>query len=88
MDNKMTNILVVKPGMVKRADKRLLNDSGIVVIETDDPQSIRLITPEVEFSGSELLLAALVALDSSPLSQPKENMIKIMRKLLEAKSQP
>ena len=78
------NILVVKPGIVKRADKKLLNNAGVVVIETDDPAAVKFLTPTAELTGSELLLASLIALDSA-MESTKGKIVPVMRRMLEAK---
>lgn len=76
-------ILVTKPKTLTRKARRALEDSGVVVIETDDPKSIRFITPQAELSGSELLAAALIAIDESALDGPKAKMVSVMRKMME-----
>jgi hypothetical protein len=48
-------VLFVKPGAVRPSDKGALRKAGIVVVEVDDPQAVRLVRAESVFgAGAEL----------------------------------
>ena len=53
------NILPVKPGAISAEDKAALRDAGVIVIEHEEPNQLRLLTPTAELSGSDMLLAAM-----------------------------
>jgi len=55
-------ILPVKPGVVSKADRARLSRVGVVVIEVDEPESIRLIAPHADVSRSDMLMAAMKAM--------------------------
>ena len=56
-------ILVVKPKSLTAADKKILREAGVVVVEAADPSSVRLIQPEgPTLGGDELLYAAMKAI--------------------------
>jgi hypothetical protein len=53
-------ILVVKPKSLTAADKKLLREAGVVVVEAADPSQVRLIQPEgTALAGDELFYAAI-----------------------------
>jgi len=55
-------IMPVKPGSLNADDKKALSDAGIIVIEHPEPETVRLLRPAAELSGSQMLLAAMRAL--------------------------
>ena len=61
------SILVVHPKSIAPKDKRALKDAGIIVIEADDPASVRFLKPNAELDGSELLLCAMRAIASQSI---------------------
>lgn len=59
----MAQILITKPGTLTKADKTKLRAVDVVVVESDDPSSVKLITPEYgELAGSDLAFAAIKAM--------------------------
>jgi hypothetical protein len=61
----MTQVLVTKPSSVSESDRALLHDAGVIVVETFDPSSIKLLEVSgIEVGGSGLLYCALKALNS------------------------
>lgn len=52
-------LLPVKPGTLTEEDKSSLRNAGVVVIEHEDPASLRLLKPACELTSNELLLAAM-----------------------------
>ena len=61
-------VLFVKPGAIKQSDKRQLSKAGIVVVEIDDPNAVKLVRAGYEVSRSDLLAAAAGALKSASYS--------------------
>lgn len=62
MEHKEPMILPVRPGTLDAYDKGELRKIGVVVIEHENPEELRLLKPMMEVSGSALLAAALKAL--------------------------
>lgn len=52
------SILFVKPKAISRADKKLLQTSGIVVVEIDDPANAKFIRAGAEISAGQMLAIA------------------------------
>jgi hypothetical protein len=62
----MTQILVTKPGTLTAGDRRKLRAAGVVTVEAEDPDEVRLISPEAPtMKGGDLAFAAINALSSS-----------------------
>jgi hypothetical protein len=58
-------ILVVKPGSMESSDKALLKKSNIIVVESVDPSSVRLLSAEASpLTANELFYAAMEAVVS------------------------
>lgn len=58
-------VLVVKPGSLSAVDKKLLREGGVICVESNDPNSVRLINAEPQpLSGNDLFFAAMKALAS------------------------
>ena len=58
----MTQVLVVKPGTLIAADKRKLRNAGVVAVEAEHPEDVRLLSTEgPPMTGDELLFAAVKA---------------------------
>lgn len=62
MEIKQVSVMPVLPGTITELDKAKLAEIGVIVIEHECPESIRMIRPEAEISGSGLLFAALSAI--------------------------
>ena len=62
MDDADPTLLVLKPGAISLEDKEVATRAGIIVIEVDDPSSVRLLKANAEISGSDMLRAAMKAL--------------------------
>lgn len=62
----MTKVLVVKPGTLISADKRKLRNAGVVAVEAEHPEDVRLLSTEgPPMDGDELLFAAVRAINTS-----------------------
>lgn len=56
-------ILPVLPGSLSQADRRELRKAGVIVIEHNDPGSIRFLRPTSELDASDMLHCAMQALN-------------------------
>lgn len=81
-------LLPVKPGTLNAKDKTALRKAGIVVIEHDDPESLRLLKPCTEINGDDLLMAALRGMRAyeERCSSPAKVMMIELSKILDAKA--
>jgi hypothetical protein len=62
----VTKVLVVKPGTLIPADKRKLRNAGVVAVEAEHPEDVRLLSTEgPPMDGDELLFAAVSAINTS-----------------------
>jgi hypothetical protein len=57
-------LLPVRPGTLSAKDKKSLSDAGVIVIEHERPQELRLIKPHAELDSGDLFVAAMNALTS------------------------
>jgi hypothetical protein len=55
-------LLPVKPGSLSAKDKAALAEAGVVVIEHETPETLRLLRPTAELDASDMLECALRAL--------------------------
>lgn len=55
-------ILFVKPGAIKPGDKGRLHKAGVVVVEVEDPQAVKLMRAGYELSHGDILAAAAKAI--------------------------
>ena len=56
-------ILVVKPGTLSRAERKLLLEAGVVCVEADDPASVRYLSMETPpMDSNDLFRAAMFAI--------------------------
>jgi hypothetical protein len=62
----LTKVLVIKPGTLVAADKRKLRNAGVVAVEAEHPEDVRLLSTEgPPMDGDELLFAAVSAINVS-----------------------
>lgn len=82
------NILCVPPKTLSAQQKGALSKRGIVIIETDNPEKIRLINPEVEnIDSSDWFMAALHALQAvTPMSKQELFCNNLYKRLKEKES--
>jgi hypothetical protein len=57
-------LLPVRPGTLSAKDKKALSNAGVIVIEHERPQELRLIKPHAELDSGDLFVAAMKALTS------------------------
>lgn len=58
-------ILFCKPGAVKPADKKALKTAGVLVIEIEDPQSVKFTRAHAEIDGCDLLRVAMQTINET-----------------------
>ena len=63
-------LMPVKPNTVSEIDKAKLEEAGVVVFETPEPQAIKLISPTLVIEGNEIL-ATLLRLIDDKANAPK-----------------
>lgn len=63
--NQQPAILPVLPGTISEADRELLREAGVVVIEHPEPHTLRILRPETEVSATDMLACAMKALRNS-----------------------
>lgn len=84
----MSGILVLHPSVVTAKLRRDLSRAGIILVESEDPQSVRFLPPESALSGSQLLLAALRGLQSTASSAPRDTFAKEVLTMFERDMEP
>lgn len=57
-------ILFVKPKAISVKDKKALQGAGVIVVEVDDPSSVKLVRAHSELSSGALLSAAAAAIQN------------------------
>jgi ATP phosphoribosyltransferase regulatory subunit HisZ len=58
-------LLPIKPGTMSAKDKATLREAGVVVVEHEKPETLRLLTPTAEIGTMDMLRAAMFALVDS-----------------------
>ena len=58
-------IMFVKPGAISAEDKVVLREVNVIVVETDDPNAVRLVRAGHDLPASALLAAAGEAIQQS-----------------------
>jgi hypothetical protein len=61
----MKQIIVVKPGSIKEADRAILTGEGIVIIEHEKPFEVRVINNIEGFDGDDIFNSALQTINES-----------------------
>lgn len=71
----MTQVLVTKPGVLTAADKRMLRKAGVVPVEAESPEEVRLLQTEGPALGcDDLLFAAITAISRDRFSSNTTDM--------------
>jgi len=69
MAKREPTIMFVRPGAITGDDKATLKGIGVVVIEIDNPQDVKLVRAGVELEAGALLNAAAKAIHKSSYSE-------------------
>jgi hypothetical protein len=78
-------IMPVKIGTLSAEDKAALREAGVIVIEHENPESIRLVRAIAEVSASDMLKCAMQALifnDSMGASSQRERFAYLLAKVI------
>lgn len=67
-----TTILVTKPKQLNAEDKAALRKGGVIVVEAEDPDSVRFLKPNSMIGADGLLYAAMDAITRGRSSTTKE----------------
>ena len=59
-------VLFVRPKEIRPADKKMLREAGILVVEISDPSKVKMTRAHAEIHSTDLLGAALNAILSDP----------------------
>lgn len=79
-----TNILVTRPGTLDQKDKELLRESGVIVVEADNPDDVRFLRPEADLAHGDMLYAAMQAIACGTLDNQKEKFANAMAAIVKA----
>lgn len=72
----MAQILVTRPGALNGRDKSALRKSGVVCVEVEQPESVKLLIPDIgTIGGSAMLLAALKAINGDKYGGTSQRLI-------------
>lgn len=55
-------ILFVKPKAISQRDKKMLQQAGVLIVETENPDEVKFVRAHTELSSTELLSAAAKAM--------------------------
>ena len=61
----MKQLIVIKPNGISPEDKALLKESGVIVIEHENPSEVRVINQTEGFEGNDLFNALIDAVKTS-----------------------
>lgn len=84
----MSNIIVVPPNILTAQQKKTISAKGYLLIETDDPDKVRVISPTSSVEANDLTMAALHALANSSLAEHKIFVTNLYSRLKKAEDQP
>ncbi len=78
-------VLFVRPQSIATDDKAALVSAGIIVVEVEDPSSVKLIKAHAEVSGSDMMMAAMKAINEHGCESVKGAFVKHLMARIEAK---
>jgi hypothetical protein len=80
----MAQVLAIKPGRLKAADRKALKVADIIVLEIDDPDELRIVRVDgLGLAASELSWAAIAAIDACGSALAQSQLTKNLKKLIE-----
>lgn len=85
-----SQILFVKPGSISKTGKRKLSKAGIILIEHDDPLSVKFVMATPEIENGALLSCAMKAVASCKFATSNfgNELVKIITKKASLTSSP
>lgn len=78
------SILIVRPGAIHRRNAARCEEAGIIVVETDDPASVRFVRAGVEMSSSAMLACAMEAMLATAGGTTQQMQVVFAKKIAEA----
>lgn len=81
-------ILVVPKNTITPAQKGLITKKGFILIECDEPEKVRIITPEVNVDANDYFMSTLKALTCGNPTYKQEHFVNELYKRLKAKEAP
>ena len=69
-------VLFVKPQSVSADDKGALALAGIIVVEVEDPTAVKLVRAHSEVSSSDMMMAAMRAIDGHSCDSVKASFVR------------
>lgn len=81
----MIQILATPKGTIQPHVKAQLTKKGVILIETDEPEKVRLINAEVQTPNDDFFLAALKGLAESISDIPAKTFVKELYERLKPK---
>jgi hypothetical protein len=69
-------ILFVKPKAISQRDKKMLQGAGILIVEVDDPGSVKFTRANAEISSGSMLAIACKVIHSQSGPTTRENFAK------------
>lgn len=80
-------ILFVKPQAISQRDKKTLAAAGVIVVELDDPLSVKFVRASSELSSTSLLAAATDAINGAGYDSVKVAFAKGIIQAIRAKNE-
>lgn len=80
----MKQIIIVQPKSISAIDKQKLSKSGTIVIEHQDPDKVRVITPMEGAEVNDMCLSALEALAIHSCDTPSKNFVRMFVEKMKA----
>lgn len=68
----MKQIIIVKPGSISKANKKLLTNEGHVIIEHANPQEVRFVSSIEGIQGDEIVQSLIEGIASATIMEPAE----------------
>lgn len=81
----MKPILVVPSGVLSVEEKKSAQDGGYIVIITDEPENVRIVTPISTMDGLDIMSAAIIGLSKESLDYGKQAFVKELARQIQDK---
>lgn len=78
-------ILTIPSGAITKEEKKSIEEGGYIVIVTDEPEKIKVLLPNSDIDGIDMLNAAIVGLGDSFSSDGRDKFFKELVKKVKAK---
>lgn len=83
------NIICVPPKSLTSAQKSTLTKKGCIIIETNEPEKIRVISAETTVDTNDFFMSALFALTSrTPVNEQEQFVNELYSRLKESEQMP